>query len=127
MRVGKLKESGGRMSNKKLLPCMCCGCTNIYKIEEPDEIVDKVPALFCNGCKVIFKVENDSPYLNDDETYKYLEEKTINAWNTRVPMQKIVERLEERIVEMKKAVCLLPTQQYEHSLEIVKEEGGLND
>lgn len=119
------------MSEKKLLLCPFCGGEAIYEIDEKDEIVDKIPALFCNLCKVIFKVENDSPHLDDDRTYEYLKEKTIKVWNTRKPMERIVERLEELQEEY-----MYPDDddytcgQYDafrESIKIIKEEGGLNE
>ena len=121
------------MSNKKLLPCPFCGGEAIYEIDEKDEIVDKIPALFCNVCKFTFTVENDSPYMEDEKTYEYLKEKTIKAWNTRVPTQKIVERLEDinmTAVDLANLTC--STYQdgvvsgIERSLEIIREEGGLD-
>lgn len=84
------------MQNDKRLNCPFCNCGAIYEIEEPEDIVEKVPALFCNGCKMIFKVENDSPYLEDDKTFEYLKEKLHKQFNTRKPMERIVEQLEAR-------------------------------
>ena len=57
-----------------------------------------------------------------------IEQKAIEAWNTRKPMQNIVERLREKAKEP----------MYQHhgdnyyvgiydAIEIVKEEGGLNE
>lgn len=87
---------GMKMQNDKRLNCPFCNCGAIYEIEEPEDIVEKVPALFCNGCKMIFKVENDSPYLEDDKTFEYLKEKLHKQFNTRKPMERIVEQLEIR-------------------------------
>lgn len=81
------------MQNNKL-NCPFCDCGAIYEITETEDIVEKVPALFCNGCKMIFKVENDSPYLNDDMTFEYLKEKLHKQFNTRKPMERILEQLE---------------------------------
>ena len=69
-----------------------------------------------------------------------LKEKAIEAWNTRKPMQNIMERLEEKsdfhvklanyemnvgtIVEMEKHKMAIDV--YSKAIEIVKEEGGLN-
>ena len=57
-----------------------------------------------------------------------IEQKSIEAWNTRIPMQNIVERLREKAKEP----------MYQHhgdnyyvgiydAIEIVKEEGGMNE
>jgi hypothetical protein len=66
-----------------LQPCPFCGCSNIYEIEREDYFIGKYPQLFCNGCKMIFEVENDSPHLSDTTTYNYLREKLLNTWNKR--------------------------------------------
>lgn len=79
----------------ELKRCPFCGGDCIYKTFEVNDLGDEIPVIFCNWCKVVFKVENDSPYLNSQKTYEYLEEKNIKAWNTRTPMDKVIERLEE--------------------------------
>jgi transposase-like protein len=126
------------MSEKKLLSCPFCGGEAIYEIDTKDEIVDKIPSLFCNWCKFTFTVENDSPYMEDEKTHEYLKEKTIKAWNTRVPMQKIVERLEEEVNSWGKVYNVIKNRGYiddytvgaydgyRNSVTIVKEEGGLD-
>ena len=70
------------MSEMKL--CPFCGCSNLYEIEREDYLIGNYPQLFCNGCKMIFEIENDSMYLNDAKTYEYLRNKLINTWNRRV-------------------------------------------
>lgn len=79
----------------KLKNCPICGCGAIYETSREDSIVDKIPQLFCNGCKMTFEVENDSPFLSDTKTFEYLKEKLHTTWNTRKPMEQIVEQLEE--------------------------------
>ena len=78
------------MSNNSInLNCPFCGCSAIYEVTEPDNIVEQVPALFCNGCKMIFKVENDSPYLKDNDTFCYLKEKLHKQFNSRCGLSSI--------------------------------------
>ena len=60
--------------------CFCCGSSCIYETFEIDSLGTEIPVIFCNSCKIVFKVENDSPYLDDEETYKYLKEKNAKAW-----------------------------------------------
>lgn len=67
----------------ELKPCPLCGCVAIYEIEREDYLIGKYPQLFCNGCKMIFEVENNSPYLSDAKTYEYLRDRLLNAWNRR--------------------------------------------
>ena len=80
----------------KLRECPICGCEAIYEISREDSIVDKIPQLFCNGCKMTFEVENDSPFLDDEKTFQYLKEKLHTTWNTRKPMDRIVDELEAK-------------------------------
>ena len=58
----------------------------------------------------------------------------IPAWNTRIPMQNIVERLEEEVEESatdyydwEDISYLREKKAYQKAIEIVKEEGGLNE
>lgn len=85
-------EEGDEMSELK--KCLCCGSSWIYETLEIDELGTEIPIIFCNACKVVFKAENDSPYLNDKETWEYLKEKNRNAWNNRKLIEAVVERLE---------------------------------
>lgn len=115
----------------KLLPCPCCGHDNIYEVTETEELTGvTIPALFCNSCKIIFKAENDSPYLEDNKTFEYLREKTVKAWNTRKSMERILERLKEKHVESEKCPKFEKAFRqvaFEEAIEIVKEEGGLHE
>ena len=67
----------------ELKKCPFCGGDCLYKTFEVNDLGDEIPVIFCNWCKVVFKVENDSPFLNCKDTYEYLEEKNIKAWNNR--------------------------------------------
>lgn len=67
----------------ELKACPICGCTAIYEIEREDDFIGTYPQLFCNGCKMKFEIENDSPYLNDTQTFEYLRNKLLNLWNNR--------------------------------------------
>lgn len=68
----------------KLKPCPFCGSEDIYKTHSEEiPFGTKNPEIFCNTCKAIFAVEDDSPYLNCDEDFKYRREKTAEAWNKR--------------------------------------------
>ena len=67
----------------ELKPCPFCGCNAIYETRRDDDLTWKRPQIFCNGCKVIVEVENDSPYFSDDETIQYLRDKLIKIWNGR--------------------------------------------
>ena len=67
----------------KLKPCPFCGSTNVYETYTEEYPGVKNPEIFCNSCKAIFSIEDDSPYIKCDEDYKYRKEKTIEAWNRR--------------------------------------------
>ena len=69
----------------KLKPCPFCGSTDIYETHsEEDTLGTKNPEIFCNSCKIIFSIEDDSPYTDCDEDYAYRKAKTMEAWNKRV-------------------------------------------
>ena len=67
----------------ELKPCPFCGSTDIYETYTEEYSGTKNPEIFCNTCKVIFAIENDSPYMNCEEDFKYREAKTREAWNRR--------------------------------------------
>lgn len=70
---------------KKLKPCPFCGSEDLYETYSQEYALGtKNPEIFCNSCKAIFSIEDDSPYMNCDEDYKYRKEKTKEAWNRRV-------------------------------------------
>ena len=85
------------MSETKLLPCPFCGGGAIYETIEKDSFGEEMPVIFCNWCKIIFKAEDDSPFLSYKERYNYLKEKNAKAWNMRLPVDTILERLEEEM------------------------------
>lgn len=68
----------------KLRPCPFCGSEAIYEtFSQEYAFGTKNPEIFCNSCKVIFSVEDDSPFLDCNEDYKYRKRKTVEAWNRR--------------------------------------------
>ena len=72
------------MSESELKPCPFCGSTDIYETYSQEYALGtKNPEIFCNTCKVIFSIEDDSPYMNCDDDFKYRKDKTIEAWNSR--------------------------------------------
>ena len=117
--------------------CPFCNGGAIYETSREDYLGTVIPQLFCDSCKMIFEVENDSPYLDDKKTEEYLREKLYRQFNTRKPMQEIVERLEEekgiafltlantgnkiKDIVHDEVMAYLNT-----AIEIVKEAGGMN-
>lgn len=82
------------MNNLK--QCPFCGSEDIYETYSQEHALGtKNPEIFCNSCKGIFSIEDDSPYMNCDEDYKYRKEKTKEAWNRRVSAQPERERTME--------------------------------
>lgn len=67
----------------ELKPCSHCGSRDLYKIEIKDNLQITQPAIFCNTCKTVLSVEDDSHTFDDDERMKYLEHKVRKAWNHR--------------------------------------------
>lgn len=74
----------------KLLPCPFCGGEAKY-IEDKDFFVSRF--VTCTKCGI----ETRRNYLRKDLA--------INAWNTRKPMERIIERLEERRAVFDCRVC----------------------
>lgn len=68
----------------KLKPCPFCGSEDIYETYSQEYAFGtKNPEIFCNSCKAIFSIEDDSPYMNCEEDYAYRRDKTAEAWNRR--------------------------------------------
>ena len=112
------------MSKEKtnsLLNCPFCG--GEAKI---DKTITNTVSVECTVChassRIILCTEGD------------IEQKAIKAWNTRKPMERIVERLGNKHNEstinyhnLKDASCLGERHAYRNAIEIVKEEGGLHE
>ena len=125
--VNKMSKEISKEISKHLAKCPFCGGEAIYETKRENELGTIIPQLFCNDCKMIFEIENDSPYLNDDKTHDYLKEKLYVWWNTRTPMERIVKRLEEAKFPQKfggKTEMMILA---DKAIEIVKEEGGMNE
>jgi hypothetical protein len=72
------------MSKEKLLLCPFCG-GEVYLDRE---------YIFCDDCHLIMRID-DRLYNGEAITYDEAKEQTIKAWNTRKPLDRIVEQLEE--------------------------------
>lgn len=62
--------------------------------------------------------------------YSYSKEKAIKAWNTRKPMERIVERLEEQKAlegDWDDEMSCAAYNAYNYAITVVKGEGGLNE
>lgn len=97
------------MSEIKLLPCPFCG-GEAYLYE------DKKCDIYSVGCKNCCDIE---PITRVCES----KEEAIKLWNTRKPMQDIVERLEK----LKENAWDEEYQTMCDAIEIVKEVGGMNE
>lgn len=72
------------LTMSKLKPCPFCGCEAVYEtFRQEHQFGTKEPIVFCNGCKAEFSIEDESPFLNVDEDYKWRKKKTTEAWNRR--------------------------------------------
>ena len=68
----------------ELKPCPFCGGDVIYETFREEYIGGtKEPIIFCNSCKVMFSIEDTSPFLKVEEDYKWRKRKTAEAWNRR--------------------------------------------
>lgn len=110
------------MSEKKLLLCPICGGeAQFVKLRETYGI--PLGYVQCTECGLRLRQENCT------------EDFARNKWNTRVPMQKIVERLEEEASDIccdnvncnGRCDCCEVSRVGSELATIVKEEGGLFD
>ena len=112
-------KTSDKTSDKRLLSCPFCSGDNIISTYN-----NFVPALLCGGCGAMMTIPWD---LNKDT-----ETELRNKWNTRKPMQNIVERIEAECKEITKWDS---DKHYIYkegadwmgnkAIEIVKEEGGV--
>lgn len=87
-----------------------------------EAIIDRED-IFCDNCFLSMRI--DSRVINGEaKTYEEARKQTIESWNTRKPMDRIVERLEEEIEVFMSDIgeCTF-TVAYRNAIEIVKEEG----
>lgn len=71
-----------------LKPCPFCGGDDLYEAYKQEHLyATKNPFIFCNSCKIEFYVEDDSPYMDIEQDYKYRRQKTVTAWNRRAGEQ----------------------------------------
>lgn len=117
-----MSEKNDRMNEKRLKKCPFCGGENIIQT-----YTNFVPSLLCSGCgaKMIAPM---------DCFGKDYEKLLADRWNTRVPMEKIMKRLEEENQERVDMANMTmdiyvdgQVSGLERAIDIVKEEGGLND
>lgn len=98
------------MSEIKLLKCPFCG-------GEAEIVGSAYKRILCKGCEIEI----------------FITEETVKKWNTRKPMQNIVERLEEQAEECRKYWQEFDDEDsfggmnaYCDAVKIVKEEGGID-
>lgn len=120
------------MSEIKLLPCPFCGGEASLKRDQKDDFVEYSVGCYNRGC------------VCAAHTYCYYDkEEAIRDWNTRKPMERIIERLEEKTEFLKdytkygnknakqQEKSYSTMMMYEVSdlvedlIDVVKEEGGI--
>ena len=116
------------MSEKKLLRCPFCGGEAI--------ICHASNCVFirCSVCRALMGETCKSGSARRGRLSFDTEKEAIESWNTRVPMESIVKELELKQEESFKlyAIAFDPEDRggfdaYSDAIDIVKEEGGLND
>ena len=76
----------------KLLPCPFCG---------GEAILDKED-IFCDQCHLSMRID-DRLYNREAENYEEARTQAIEDWNTRKPIDRIVEQLQEKAREAQEA------------------------
>ena len=99
------------MSEIKLLPCPFCG--GEAKICDEDFLKGRF--VFCTECGIQTKL-----YVRGNTI-----EQSVSAWNTRKPMERIVERLEESADQCIKIGDVYGFSATNEAISVVKEEGGI--
>lgn len=106
------------MSEIKLLPCPFCG----------GEAILSKNALFTCSSFVKCKKCGARTMEHTSESMANAKLNAVNAWNTRKPMQEIVERLEAYMVDIRNTNELFNgSGAFYTAIKIVKEVGGMND
>lgn len=80
----RLSERVVCMSKTKLLPCPFCGGEALLDRED----------IFCDDCHLSMKID-DRVYNGEAENYEEAKKQSIEAWNTRKPMDDIVEQMKK--------------------------------
>jgi hypothetical protein len=93
----------------KLLPCPFCGGKAILDKED----------IFCGQCYLSMKID-DRLYNREAENYDEARTQTIETWNTRKPMDSIVEQLEEAKERSNRHYNYGEETAYRHAIEIVR-------
>ena len=106
------------MQNDKLLPCPFCG--GEAKVEEHKFWNEETKRFEVGTYGVMCRVCN----CRTDRFYAF-EEGAIAIWNTRKPMERIVEQLEESLQGAKDSKDLSKHSAYRQAIEIVK--GGVDN
>ena len=122
------------MSEIKLLPCPFCGGEHIdYSVKTCGRWERKYHvAMYCKDCNcygarvLITPTESTRYDVEKNQKYKQL---AIEQWNTRKPMERILERSEELILKNQDVSRANYIKGYLNGLKvartIVKEEGGI--
>lgn len=113
------------MSNTKLLPCPFCGEEKNIYLEKYEHAAGERWRIFCAECMAQI-----------DRGYDQIQYGVIEAWNTRKPMDRIVEQLEQQAKQYKRRALELVEKSteagihnkgkacsYEHAIDIVKAGG----
>ena len=80
----------------ELKSCPFCGSPDLYETYSQEYALGtKNPEIFCNSCKIIFSIEDDSPYMNCEEDYVYRKNKTLEAWNRRATIEPEIVRCKD--------------------------------
>lgn len=115
------------MQKSELLGCPCCDADADY--DELHTVSEGSDCFFCEHHSYIVRCKGCGLTL----TSRTSKEDAIEKWNTRKPMQKIVERLEKEVERVAEEVwtdyeerTIVGSTLYE-AIDIVKEVGGVNE
>ena len=108
----------------ELKSCPCCGEEIKGGVRLTGYMMMNRKYIKCDACGLKMESSYDIDGLSQTHL-KAITEDLIRRWNTRKPMQNIVERLEKEL-EMTEWIEFKERITYRRSIEIVKEEGEIN-
>ena len=120
------------MSEIKLLPCPFCGGKAVIYHQSSKYTNRDGNFVHCMECGCRTKLFEC--YGNTTKTHEDTKQEAIEAWNTRKPMERIIEQLTESKEHYRRLWNKNQDDEdygalsaYENAIDIVKEEGGTSD
>ena len=106
----KKQAISDKMSDKRLLPCPFCGGEAILDRED----------IFCDNCHLSMTIHT-RVQNGEAETYEEARAQAIEQWNTRKPVEAVLDRMEEEYVEVNTDDDMWWNRAIDKAVKIIKE------